>query len=517
MRPYLVSQSHYLASRNLLTTTRKTRSNRILGGWGMSAESLFPDIPKRWTVTTLGELAKASGGDIQSGPFGSQLHASDYVDDGIPSIMPKNITVDAITTDDIARVSPDDVERLSKYKVQVGDIIYSRRGDVEKCARITETEDGWLCGTGCLRVRIKPTIISTEFLHAYLCHPVVREWIVRHAVGATMPNLNTSILSALPVGIPNKSEMTAIGSIWLTISDQIRLNSQINQTLEQMAQAIFKSWFVDFEPVKAKIAALEAGGSEEDALLAAMQAISAKDEIELARLQAEQPGQYAELRATAELFPSAMQESELGEIPEGWAIAPFSSIARLDTTSVKPAQDPEKIWEHYSIPAFDEGATPVFETGVDIKSNKYKVYPTAVLSSKLNPHFPRTWIPNVQSPDAAICSTEFMQFVPIEPQHRAFIAGMITSEPFQSGIMMRVTGSTGSRQRAQPKQVAAMDVILPKSELRAVYSQHTEAMYRMQSKNIWQARSLASLRDTLLPKLLSGELSTPNAMVEATA
>ncbi|WP_431474196.1 hypothetical protein RVM24_13445 [Marinobacter sp. KM021] len=87
------------------------------------------------------------------------------------------------------------------------------------------------------------------------------------------------------------------------------INHQINQTLEQVAQAIFKSWFVDFEPVKAKIAALETGGSKEDALLAAMQAISGKDEAELTRLQAEQPEQYTELRATAELFPAAMQDS----------------------------------------------------------------------------------------------------------------------------------------------------------------------------------------------------------------
>ncbi|MBO6849332.1 MAG: restriction endonuclease subunit S, partial [Marinobacter sp.] len=101
---------------------------------------------------------------------------------------------------------------------------------------------------------------------------------------------------------------------------------QINQTLEQMAQAIFKSWFVDFEPVKAKIAALEAGGSEEDALLAAMQAVSGKGEPELTRLQAEQPEQYTELRATAELFPSAMQDSELGEIPEGWSVPSFEDI-----------------------------------------------------------------------------------------------------------------------------------------------------------------------------------------------
>ncbi|RUO22099.1 restriction endonuclease subunit S [Aliidiomarina haloalkalitolerans] len=283
-------------------------------------------MPSHWGITTLGELAKASGGDIQTGPFGSQLHASDYVDHGIPSIMPKNITVDAITTDDIARVSVKDVERLSKYKVHVGDIVYSRRGDVEKCARVTEKEDGWLCGTGCLRVRVNSNEVSTEYLHAYLCHPSVREWIVRHAVGATMPNLNTSILSSLPVVIPSKDEMAVISSIWLTVSSKIELNKQINQTLEQMAQAIFKSWFVDFEPVKAKMAALEAGGSEEDALNAAMQAISGKDQGQLARFKTEQPEQYNELRTTAELFPSAMQDSELGEIPEGWNALPFGEL-----------------------------------------------------------------------------------------------------------------------------------------------------------------------------------------------
>jgi len=358
--------------------------------------------------------------------------------------------------------------------------------------------------------------IPKEYFYWMLRTPQYRQYCRSHATGTTNLGLSREDFFAFKIPCLDEKKRLLVNALE-SIEGKVKLNGRINQTLEQLAQAIFKSWFVDFEPVKAKIAALEAGGSEEDALLAAMQAVSGKDDAELTRLQAEQPEQYAELRATAELFPSAMQDSELGEIPEGWTIVPFSSIARLDTTSVKPAQDPEKVWEHYSIPAFDEGATPAFETGADIKSNKYKVYPTAVLSSKLNPHFPRTWIPDVQNPGAAICSTEFMQFVPLEPQHRAFIAGMITSEPFQSGIMMRVTGSTGSRQRAQPKQVAAMDVILPKSELRSVYSQHTEAMYRMQSKNIWQARSLASLRDTLLPKLLSGELSTPNAMVEATA
>jgi type I restriction enzyme S subunit len=138
--------------------------------------------------------------------------------------------------------------------------------------------------------------------------------------------LNLKDIRSLPIPIAPQTERDAIVETASALENKINLNHQINQTLEQMAQAIFKSWFVNFEPVKAKIAALKAGGSDEDALLAAMQAISGKGETELTRLQAEQPEQYAELRATAELFPSAMQDSELGEIPEGWSVPSFEDI-----------------------------------------------------------------------------------------------------------------------------------------------------------------------------------------------
>jgi type I restriction enzyme S subunit len=455
----------------------------------MSAESLFPDIPKKWTVTTLGELAKASGGDIQTGPFGSQLHASDYVDDGIPSIMPKNITVDAITTDDIARVSPDDVERLSKYKVQVGDIIYSRRGDVEKCARITETEDGWLCGTGCLRVRIKPTIISTEFLHAYLCHPVVREWIVRHAVGATMPNLNTSILSALPVVIPNKSEMTAIGSIWLTISDQIRLNSQINQTLEQMAQAIFKSWFVDFEPVKAKIAALEAGGSEEDALLAAMQAISAKDEIELARLQAEQPEQYAELRATAELFPSAMQDSELGEIPEGWT--PTKLERHIELAYGKALKKDARVEGQYRV--YGSG-------GVTGSHHEFLIPGPGIIVGRKGTVGSIYWEPD--------------NFYPIDTTFYVTVKNGY-SLAFAYYLLQTLGLSSMNTDAAVPglnrNNVYRLQIPSFPTALVGQFSQIVASISEKISTLNAESRTLTELRDSLLPKLLSGALTAPIA------
>jgi type I restriction enzyme S subunit len=159
-------------------------------------------IPHGWTVTTLGEACEQGGGNIQTGPFGTQLHASDYVVEGVPSIMPSDLRDNRIDTSSIARIREQDAERLGAFRVQTGDVVYSRRGDVERRSLIRRSEDGWLCGTGCLRVRFGPNGLNRFFGASYLGTLESRTWVVRHAVGATMPNLNTSILGALPMIVP---------------------------------------------------------------------------------------------------------------------------------------------------------------------------------------------------------------------------------------------------------------------------------------------------------------------------
>ena len=218
-------------------------------------EQLFGSLPEDWEYTTLGIACDRGGGHIQTGPFGSQLHASDYAPIGIPSIMPKNIGDNRINLDGIARIGPDDANRLSRYLVQEGDIVYSRRGDVERRALVRRAEEGWLCGTGCLRVRLGEGGVDSRYASYFLGHPNVREWIVRHSHGATMRNLNTSILSACPFIIPPKEDQRAIARILGTLDDKIELNRRMNETLEAMARALFKSWFVDFDPVRARMQA----------------------------------------------------------------------------------------------------------------------------------------------------------------------------------------------------------------------------------------------------------------------
>lgn len=194
-----------------------------------------------WKEYKLGEIA-----NIQTGPFGSQLHQSDYVDVGIPSIMPVNIGDRMnISIEKIVYITEEDATRLSRYRVQEGDIVYSRRGDVEKCAYIGKTEIGWLCGTGCLRIRIDSSKADSKFIAYYLSTEDMKSWISNNAVGTTMPNLNSSILQQVPLSMPSLDEQKRIASILSSLDDKIDLLNRENVTLEAMAETLFRQWFIE--------------------------------------------------------------------------------------------------------------------------------------------------------------------------------------------------------------------------------------------------------------------------------
>ena len=185
-------------------------------------------------TTKLGNIAK-----IQTGPFGSQLHQSDYVGFGIPCIMPINIS-DGLQLDlsGIAMVSDSDAERLKKHKVSIGDIVYSRRGDIERCAYINKENEGWLCGTGCLRITDFKQGIDSKYIALYLSSPKSKAWIVSNAVGTTMLNLNTSILSEVPIIIPSYKVQQRIVEVIDSIDAKIKLNNRINHNLARVASVI---------------------------------------------------------------------------------------------------------------------------------------------------------------------------------------------------------------------------------------------------------------------------------------
>ena len=194
----------------------------------------------------LGSLVLAGGGKIHTGPFGSQLHASDYVQQGIPCIMPANMKNNRVDLSNIAFITDEDAQRLSKYIVKENDIVYSRRGDVTQKALIRKKEAGYFCGTGCLLLR-PGRKFDARFLTYYLSIPKIQNWIVSQAVGATMPNLNTGILSSIPFHGPEKAEQEKIANVLSAVEEKIELNNRINAELEAMAKTLYDHWFVQFD------------------------------------------------------------------------------------------------------------------------------------------------------------------------------------------------------------------------------------------------------------------------------
>lgn len=195
----------------------------------------------RFEETTLGAISL----NIQTGPFGSQLHQSDYSEMGNPVVMPKDLMNGKIMEESIARVSFDHVARLCRHKIQKNDILYSRRGDVGRCAYATEIEEGWLCGTGCLRVTIDGSKANPRYVFYRLQMPNTVGWVVNHAVGSTMLNLNTSILSSVPLQLPSIEEQQKVVSIISAYDDLIANNQKQIRLLEEAAQRLYKEWFVD--------------------------------------------------------------------------------------------------------------------------------------------------------------------------------------------------------------------------------------------------------------------------------
>ena len=194
-----------------------------------------------WRKVTLGDISS----NIQTGPFGSQLHQSDYSEEGTPVVMPKDLLNGHISEASIARVSEDHVSRLSRHMIEVGDILYSRRGDVGRCAFATELEQGWLCGTGCLRVTIDRNKAIPKFVFYQLQKAETVGWVEKHAVGATMLNLNTSILSSVPIEMPSLEKQQTIVDVLSTYDSLIENNQKQIKLLEEAAQRLYKEWFVD--------------------------------------------------------------------------------------------------------------------------------------------------------------------------------------------------------------------------------------------------------------------------------
>jgi len=164
------------------------------------------EVPEHWDIKPMGVICHL----IQTGPFGSQLHAEDYVEDGTPVINPSNLINGRIRPDWKCTVATEMVEKLTQHVLQYGDIVFARRGEMGRCAMVQQENVGWLCGTGSLNLRL--AVGSPKYLATYLGTPMVRELLKLESVGSTMENLNAGILSRVRVPFPPEAEQLEISA-----------------------------------------------------------------------------------------------------------------------------------------------------------------------------------------------------------------------------------------------------------------------------------------------------------------
>ena len=371
---------------------------------------------------------------------------------GYPLVRTPNVGKGRLLLNGIHRVSEEVYNsRNSRAVPEEGDLILAREAPVGNVSIIMQGQRVCL-GQRVVLIKPKRELVDPHYLTYYLLSAEVQNRLKNHANGAVVAHLNVTDIRNLLVSLPELDEQIAIGKILRSIEDKIELNNRINHNLEQQAQALYKSWFVDFEPFR--------GGNFVD--------------------------------------------SELGMIPEGWDAKPLSSICHIWKKTINPQKHPTCLFTHYSIPAYDNSELPELQKGSDILSNKYIISDCTILFSKLNPRIKRIW--NVyQSESNPICSTEFVVYKPMDIDTYPFLYSYITGDDFYNNIMSKVNGATGSHQRFHPEET--LDILVPYHiDCYRLYSQLVLPIIQQIDENKRENHYFASLRDSLLPKLMSGEL-----------
>jgi type I restriction enzyme S subunit len=429
----------------------------------------------KWQETCIGSEV-----DLKTGyPFKSSLYINDT---SSPRLLRGDNVVQGRLRWDSTRYWPSSlIDDVSDYFLDEGDVVIAMdRPWIEaglKHSRISKSDMPCLLVQRVARLRAKAKL-DQGFLHYLIASKEFTDHVLSVQTGTSVPHISGEQIKEYRFFRPPMEEQLAIASILCTLDDKIELNYRINQTLEDMARAIFRSWFVDFEPVTAKREGRKPVGIDD---------------------------------ATAALFPEHFQETAMGQIPAGWRLGKIGDIISLSKQSITPGDHPEENFSHYSIPAFDTGKLPILVQGSAIKSNKHIVLDGCVLISKLNPESPRVWLPYKRTDSKAICSTEFLVALPQNPFSTTYVYSFLSSDEFLGEFATFVTGTSNSHQRVKPDDFLRMDAVLPEPAVVLAFQKQMSILLVRAQKTHYESEILAALRDALLPELLSGELRVGQA------
>ena len=417
-----------------------------------------------------------------------RIMRSEYQENGIPFFRSKEI-IELNSGNEITTELFISKERFLEIKNKFGipsygDILLTSVGTLGVPYFVNYKEEFYFKDGNLTWFRKFNNILRSKYLYYWFSSPVGRKALKEITIGSTQPALTITGLKSLTIHLPTLEEQDYIIEILDYLSSKIQLNTQINQTLEQIAQALFKSWFVDFDPVRAKVQALSNGMSLEQAELAAMQAISGKTPEELTALSQTQPDRYAELAETAKAFPCEMVEVDGGEVPKGWEVKRIDEVIQKIPVGKK----------YSSKTAFSEGFVPILDQGRSGVIGYHNDKPGVKAS--------------IEDPIIVFANhTCYMRLISYD---FSAIQNVFAFKGKECNLYWLYLATLGKQEFVEYKghfpDFLIKEIIAPPKELTELFGKYIKESFSKIFINDRENSILAKIRDLLLPKLLNGEI-----------
>lgn len=428
----------------------------------------------KWVKVTVDQIKADRPNSIAMGPFGSRITRDNFVPKGVPVIRGNNLNDDRFGNNDFVYLTEQKADELRASNAFPDDIVITHRGTLGQVGIIPSNAQypRYVVSQSQMKLTVDPSLADPHFVFYFFKSPQGQQALLANTSQTGVPAIAqpTTSLRAIQLDLPPLAQQRTIASILGALDDKIELNRQMNQTLEGIAQALFKSWFVDFDPVRAKMANMGLAGSRSSAY--------------------------------EHLFPSSMEESYLGLIPTGWSVGVLEEVA---SAAGQAGVDPGLVDEttpYIGLQHMPRHSIALAEWGFakDVTSIKLGFKQGDILFGRLRPYFHKVGV----APLNGVCSSDILPIRACRKEWFGLVLGHVSSEAF---VTYTDAVSTGTRMpRVKWGDMARYEIVLPPRNLADAFTDLIWPLVDRIRANIHESKTLADVRDTLLPKLLSGEL-----------
>jgi type I restriction enzyme S subunit len=441
-------------------------------------------MAREWREVRIEEIAER----VAMGPFGSSIRVETFVPDGVPVISGQHLH--GFKVDDSVGynfITPEHAERLKNANVQPGDIIFTHAGNIGQVAYIPDDSkyERYVISQRQFYMRCDRSKAIPEFVVAYFKTAEGQHKLLANTSQVGVPSIAQPVtyLRTIEIPLPPLPEQRAIAHILGTLDDKIELNRRMNETLEAMARAIFKSWFIDFDPVRAKAEGRWQRGQS-------------------------LPGLPAHLY---DLFPDRLVDSELGEIPEGWEIVTLQELIEANPSRSLRKGDMAPYLDMANMPTRGHVPAEVIERAY---SSGTRFINGDTLVARITPCLENgktAFVDFLGDGQVGWGSTEYIVLRPKPPLPEEFAYCLARSEPFREFAIQSMTGTSG-RQRVQTDSLAHFKLPRVPTPVGEAFGRLIRPLFAQSSGAVHASRTLAGLRDALLPKLIRGEIRVKDAV-----